>query len=76
MLFILQAPQAVGCALRLLCAKKGGRTIFGRIPLRRFLLYRSLSTETKLLDDSSVSLNINLLEIIKDTTSLTYKLQE
>lgn len=35
-----------------------------------------LSTESKLLDDSSVSLNISLLEIVKDTTSLTNELQQ
>ena len=76
MFVIPQAPQVVVCAIRLLCAKKGGSPIVWEIPLRRFLLFSSLSTETKLLNDSSVSLNINLLEIIKDTTSLTYKLQE
>ena len=75
-MFIPQAPQVVVCALRLICVKKGGLTHFGRTPFRRFLLYCSLSTETKLLNDSSVSLNINLLEVVKDTTSLTYKLQE
>ena len=35
-----------------------------------------LSTETKLLNDSSVSLNVNCLEIIKYTTTLTYKLKK
>ena len=73
---IPQAPQAVVCAIRLICAKKGGWPLYGHFPLRRFLLSCSLSTETKLLNYCSVSLNIDLLEIIKDTTSLTYKLQE
>ena len=73
---ILQAPQAVVCAIRLLCAKKGGWTICGRVPLRRFLPLCRLSTETKLLNDSSVSLDIDLLEVVKNTTSLTYKLKK
>ena len=69
-------PQVVVCVLRLLCVKKGGRATPGFIPLRRFLPYSRLSTETKLLNDSSVSLNINLLEIVKDTTSLTNESQK
>ena len=76
MFVIPQAPQVVVCAIRLLCAKKRGSPIVWEIPLRRFLLYSSLSTETKLLNDSSVSLDIDLLEIVKDTTSLTNELQE
>ena len=72
---ILQVPQVVVCTIRLLCAKKGGEPLSAASPFVGSYLCR-LSTETKLLNDSSVSLNINLLEIIKDTTSLTYKLQE
>ena len=75
MLFILQVPQVVVCTIRLLCVKKGGLTILVASPFVGSYIC-GLSTETKLLHDSSVSLNINLLEIIKDTTSLTYKLQE
>jgi hypothetical protein len=40
-----------------------------------FLLCR-LSTKTKLLNDSSVSLNVILLEVIKNTTSLTNELKQ
>ena len=76
MFVIPQAPQVVVCAFRLLCVKKGTKSISGLIPLRRFLPLCRLSTETKLLNDSSVSLNVNLLEIVKDATSLTNKLQE
>lgn len=36
----------------------------------------SLSTETELLDDCSVSLDVSLLEVIKKTTPLTYELEE
>ena len=35
-----------------------------------------LSTETKLLDDVSVSLDISLLEIIQNLTSFTYKAEK
>ncbi len=35
-----------------------------------------LSTETELLDDSSVSLDVSLFEVIKETTSLTYELEK
>ena len=55
--------------------KKGDEPLPAASPFVGSYLCR-LSTETKLLNDSSVSLNINLLEIIKDTTSLTNKLQE
>ena len=44
-------------------------------PLFVLHLYR-LSAETKLLDDISVSLDVNLLEVVKDTTPLTDELQE
>ena len=59
-----------------LCVKKGGLPKFlWVLPLRRFLLFCSLSTEAKLLDDSSVSLDVYRLEIVKYTTTLTYKLK-
>ena len=43
-------------------------------PLFVLHLYR-LSAETKLLDDISVSLDVNLLQVVKDTTALTDELQ-
>ena len=39
-------------------------------------IFSYLSTETEFLDDISVSLDIDLLEIIKGTTSLTDKFQQ
>ena len=53
--------------------KKG--VIHTGIPLLSYLLYR-LSTETKLFDDSSVSLDVFFLEVVKEATSLTDKLQQ
>ena len=41
-------------------------------PLFVLHLYR-LSAETKLLDDVPVSLDVNLLEIVQNLTTLTYK---
>ena len=35
-----------------------------------------LSTETEFLDDISVSLDIDFLEVVKNTTSLTDQLQK
>ena len=35
-----------------------------------------LSTETELLDDISVSLDVLLFEVIKETASLTYELEK
>ena len=46
-----------------------GPVLCGTGPLVSFLL----STETKLLDDIPVSLDINPLEIIQNLTTLTYK---
>ena len=77
MFVILQAPQVVVCAIRLLCAKKGGDpNCFECSPFVGSYVYSSLSTEAKLLHDSSVSLNVNCLEIIKYTTTLTNKLKK
>ena len=77
-IYVCHSSGAAGCCLRhqtSLRKKRGSPTLW-EIPLRRFLLYSSLSTETKLLNDSSVSLDIDFLEIVKDTTSLTNELQE
>ena len=73
---ILRMPQVVVCILGLNLRKKRGSPILWEFPLRRFLLLSSLSTETKLLNDSSVSLDITSLEVVKDTTTLTYKLKK
>ena len=35
-----------------------------------------LSTETELLDNASVSLDVGLLEIVQDLTSLTYEAEK
>ena len=35
-----------------------------------------LSTETELLDDLSVSLDVNLLEVVQNLTSLTYEAEK
>ena len=73
------APQVEICERRrdMLQIKKAinekkGISTFGytQIPLCR------LSTETELLDDSPVSLDVDFLEIIKYTTSFTYEFQE
>ena len=40
------------------------------------LLSYRLSTETKLLDDASVSLNVNSLEVVQQLTSFTYKAEK
>ena len=42
-------------------------------PFRVFPAIASLSTETELLDDISVSLDVSLLEVIKKAASLTYE---
>ena len=53
------------------------KTEKGRLPPGTGLSFPIvLSTETKLLDDISVSLDVNLLEVVKDTTPLTDELQE
>ena len=40
------------------------------------LPYRKLSAETKLLDDSSVSLDVDSLEVIQKLTSFTHEAKE
>ena len=45
----------------------------GTIP---HLSYRRLSTETELLDDISVSLDVNFLEVVQNLTSLTYEAEK
>ena len=46
-----------------------GPVLCGTGPLVSFLL----STETKLLDDVSVSLDVSSLEVIEELTSLTFE---
>jgi len=46
------------------------------VPPSAVLLKYRLSTETKLLDDASVSLDVDFLEVVKDTTPLTYELKK
>ena len=40
-----------------------------------FVSYR-LSTETKLLDDASVSLDVNFLEVVQQLTPFTYETEK
>ena len=40
------------------------------------LVYFLLSTETKLLDDASVSLDVGPLKVVEELTSLTYEAKE
>lgn len=49
-----------------------GPVLCGTGPLVSFLL----STETKLLDDASVSLDVGPLKVVEELTSLTYETKE
>ena len=80
MYIICHSSSAAGCCLRFqtsLREKKGDNpNCFECSPFVGSYYKSSLSTEAKLLNDSSVSLDVNSLEIIKDTTTLTYKLKK
>lgn len=45
-------------------------------PFKNFPIWSALSTEIELLDNASVSLDVNFLEVIKESSSFTYEPQE
>lgn len=55
--------------------KKGRPITRWNIPFTVLQIYR-LSAETELLNDISVSLDVDFLEVIKEAASLTYELQQ